>query len=126
MATTRCCISGLHGVKELQEQLGARGVKLLEGRVFYGGGDRGVPPEGADTPRVLMRPGASRLLAAEQAVLVDTIHRHSLEVLSSKLEESPMAVELAHARYRVGPETPYELEFEIEGLVSDSFMAILV
>lgn len=104
-------------VEDMLQVLHDRGVELLKGCIFVGGTSRGVPPEGAMTPQVVMQQGMAPLTVSEQAAAILFIRDQVLAVLAAELADHPMSVDVAAAHYCFTPQSGVDLVVEMHGLV---------
>jgi hypothetical protein len=102
------------------EVLRARGVLVFEGSIFESRNARGVPPEGATTPRVIMRAAAAPLTAKEQAGIVAAVRQEVEDVraiVEAQSGANPESVDLLEAHYRIDETTGLEIIVTAHGLV---------
>lgn len=97
-------------------RLGDRGVVEIDGNVFSGDSQRGLPPEAALVPTVVMAPEAAPLSPGECAAAVTAIRVEVLGVASRIAEAAPMSIGLVHARYTVRPAEGVDVGLELIGL----------
>jgi hypothetical protein len=99
------------------EVLRDRGVLVFEGSIFESRHGRGVPPDGAMVPRVVMQATADSLTAKEQARIVAAVREEVLGVVEAQFEADPASVDLLEAHYRIDASTGLEIVVELHGLV---------
>jgi hypothetical protein len=112
-------------VQALLARLGDRGVVEIDGNVFSGDSERGLPPEEALVPTIFMAPSAAPLSAGEYAAAVTAIRVEVLGVASRIAETAPMSVGLVHARYCMRPAVGVDVDLELIGLVDRTVHVVL-
>lgn len=99
------------------EAIRDRGVLVFEGSIFGSRNERGLPPDGAMMPRVVMQATADPLTAKEQAGIVAAVREEVLAMVEAQLEADPVSVDLLEAHYRIAASTGLEIVVETHGLV---------